>query len=880
MLNNATFVSHTALTSVTVAVVISVSVPSGAQSTASGTFGQPPLPDSEAWKTDTSIVLDTRTQAVASDANGNVYVAGVASIEDSYVRFLLKLDRFGQTLWRFESDSTSAYAGIANQEVVIDEPRGAVYVLRSNIIDTSDYLISVARHRLSDGGTDWNVAAGVSMSPMDVNKPASFGVDTAGDVWVAYQSHTNFAGGWSNWTIDYQSISAATGSELGNGLLVGAPGTERYLVDMSVRGDRLFLAYREQGPSNYDLVVTGFDVSSGTLTVVNPHEPSPCSSDELCRQQFTFVISQGLASDQPVPPPTPVTFTDASFDALGNFAVVGYYREMRWECGMDCFRYFSYYPVVVKVDSNNRLVFKTVETGYSQARLQFHDGATEVSAHVTPALGAGRVLVLVTAESRADFAEPPGVVSEFGLSGTVTGTSSLPSYSDDSPSGDGCETIWRRLWRPAYLAADVTSRLSVTGLLSNYCLDNGNPLAYQDTSRTVSFTLAPIVDGDMDGVQVEDDCDDRNAAIWFGNTCVTQDKLIVTDADSQGVQITFPQGIVSGGQTNIEETPVGTACEVDIPPGVFVAAERCVSVTSTASFAAAEVCMPNPSCTSGPCKVRLLYRCSSFKDRGISRFADCPITSANPDPAPGSQPHVLDPNINDQDVCCYRVSASDDPVICGYVDGFSKFLIVSKNDSDSDQIPDDEDNCPTSPNAFQTDSDADQLGDSCDHCPNQAGPATSQGCPVNSGTGGAAGNNTVSSAAGTAGVSHVASGGFTTGGIAGTSIAAGGTSIASAGNVGASTATTGGMLASSSVANGGSGAASNLSGTGGSPSTGATDPGAGGSGTSATEANTAPAGHDNEGGCSCSRPETGTSTSQLAAFALVLSGALRRRKRR
>lgn len=51
----------------------------------------------------------------------------------------------------------------------------------------------------------------------------------------------------------------------------------------------------------------------------------------------------------------------------------------------------------------------------------------------------------------------------------------------------------------------------------------------------------------------------------------------------------------------------------------------------------------------------------------------------------------------------------------------------SAGDDDGDGIPDDVDNCPTTPNAGQTDTDGDGVGDACDNCPTVANPGQSDG---------------------------------------------------------------------------------------------------------------------------------------------------------
>jgi hypothetical protein len=52
-------------------------------------------------------------------------------------------------------------------------------------------------------------------------------------------------------------------------------------------------------------------------------------------------------------------------------------------------------------------------------------------------------------------------------------------------------------------------------------------------------------------------------------------------------------------------------------------------------------------------------------------------------------------------------------------------------DTDSDGVPDAQDNCPTIANSNQTDSDGDGVGDACDQCPDTTGGlVTPQGCSI------------------------------------------------------------------------------------------------------------------------------------------------------
>jgi hypothetical protein len=53
---------------------------------------------------------------------------------------------------------------------------------------------------------------------------------------------------------------------------------------------------------------------------------------------------------------------------------------------------------------------------------------------------------------------------------------------------------------------------------------------------------------------------------------------------------------------------------------------------------------------------------------------------------------------------------------------FQAFASAGSVDSDLDEIPDAEDNCPTTPNADQADADGDGVGDVCDNCTAEANP--------------------------------------------------------------------------------------------------------------------------------------------------------------
>ncbi len=457
----------------------------------------------EVWRADISIDSDTRTQAVGSDSIGNSYVAGVSNSGVSYARFVQKLDSAGAEDWRFESSLPSDFRDIVHQQLVVDEADGALYVLRSNMDNISSHLISVAKHSLSDGDVVWNVSAGLASVPAAMIKSAALGVGTDGAVWVARQYETHFAFDDLRWSIQYRKLDAATGAELGDGLLAAGSLTDRFLYDLSTDNDRLFVAYRQQGPTDFDLVITGYDISTGSLVIVNPHEPSPCSSTAPCRQEFNFSIPDSTNGT--------ATFTDAAFDANGNFAVAGYYEFLELDdCLPECFGgTYWYYPVVVKVDRTNQVLFEAIEQGSSGGRYSTGSNPSSAVTASVAAAGGDWLLVLV--------AEIGGIVMELDQDGFRADSWRLPSYVNESFSAGGC-SFWAPLWQPRALTAAPGARLVITGQLPATCIPGGfvNDL---DTSRTVSFSDVGVgpVDLDGDGFSLADgDCDDGDPLVFPG----------------------------------------------------------------------------------------------------------------------------------------------------------------------------------------------------------------------------------------------------------------------------------------------------------------------------------------------------------------------------
>jgi hypothetical protein len=455
----------------------------------------------EVWRADISIASDTRTQAIESDSSGNSYVAGVSNNGLSYTRFVQKLDSAGVEVWRFESSPTSAYSDIVHQQLVVDEADGALYVLRSNMDNISSHLISVARHSLIDGDTVWNVSAGLASVPGSMTKSAALGVSTGGVVWVARQYQTSFPSDGLRWSIQYRKLDAATGTVLGDGLLAASSLTDRYLYDLATDNDRLFVAYRQQGPTNFDLVITGYDISTGSLVIVNPHQPTPCSATDPCRQEFNFSIPDSTSGT--------ATLTDAVFDANGNFAVAGYYEFLELDdCLPECFGgLYWYYPLVVKVDRTNNVLFEAIEQGSSGARYsRGNSPSSDVTASVAAA-GADWLFVLV--------GETGGTVMVLDPDGVRADSWPLEAYVLETFSDGGCSQ-WYPLWQPRALTAAPGGRLVVTGQLPTSCGFVGFATDF-DTSRTVSFNNADPMDLDRDGFRSADgDCDDRDAFVFPG----------------------------------------------------------------------------------------------------------------------------------------------------------------------------------------------------------------------------------------------------------------------------------------------------------------------------------------------------------------------------
>jgi hypothetical protein len=295
---------------------------------ASSLVAEAAVPREEVWIADVSVQADTRTQAVAADSAGNTYVAGVASDGLSYRRFLQKLNGAGAQLWRIVPATTSPYE-IIQQQLVVDEVGGTLYVLRSSMVDVSRRLVSVACHSLANGAAIWEAPAAAATAPGETARTAGMGLGTGRLLWVARQVQTSFPGGGLRWSIQYRKLSADTGAQLEDGVLAGSASTDRYLFALAAANERLFVAYREQGPTSFDLVVTGFETSSGSLVVLNPHEPTPCGVTAPCRQEFQLEIPTSTSGT--------ATFTDGILDASQNFALAGYYEELEPDdCSPEC----------------------------------------------------------------------------------------------------------------------------------------------------------------------------------------------------------------------------------------------------------------------------------------------------------------------------------------------------------------------------------------------------------------------------------------------------------------------------------------------------------------------------------------------------------------
>jgi hypothetical protein len=439
------------------------------------------IPDVESWRSDITYTPDSdvRTQAIVSDSEGNSYVAGVSVTETSLFRFLQKLDSSGSELWRYESPPVSieqVYSDIPYQQLIIDEANGALYVLRSYLVsgDSNLYSIWTAKHSLSNGTRIWNKRQASENSLADPNKKtASMGVGAGGIIWVAYQRLDS---------IRYITLDNTSGDQLEQGLLAisqltGTTIKYKTLLDMVVNQDRLFLAYQEGGSTSIDLVVSAFDISTGSPTIVNPHEPTPCSTTTPCRQEFNFNIPESINR--------PVIFTDGALDASGNFVVVGYYEYMEAiECLPDCnHNEFWYYPVVVKVDRSNHVIFQTIEQGPTGTRLYGGTTDNHITASVTGWADDSILLLLARrAESGVHFSDG-SMLMELDAYGARTDSRNLHSYYSENFSGGGCNR-WYPIWQPRALTTRA-DRVVITGQFPAIC-ETLLPKAF-DTSRTVSF---------------------------------------------------------------------------------------------------------------------------------------------------------------------------------------------------------------------------------------------------------------------------------------------------------------------------------------------------------------------------------------------------------
>ncbi len=453
------------------------------------------VPGLERWRNDISLTDSTQTQAVEIDTAGYSYVAGVSSNSVSYFRFVQKIDRFGNEIWRYESPSNSVYAGIVHQQIVVDETDDAIYVLRSNLDNATTHLISVAKHDANDGSILWNESGGFAMGPSPMKKSAAMGLDADGTLWVVRQGQSIFVFGETNWTIQYRSFDANTGILQDEDILVGSSSSSRYLYDAAVAGDRLFVAYREQDETSVDLVSTAFELNNGLLNIINPHEPTPCSAAEPCRTELNFIIPESTTGT--------ATFTDAALDTDGNFVVTGYFERFEPDdCLPECFgNMYWYHPVIVKLNRSNQVVFQTVET---EEGIGVYDTPTDASVHV--ALQNNNILTLISGENMG------GVIVAFDPNGTRTGSRHVDTYVHEIFSAGGCSS-WIPVWQPAAITSGVTG-VAITGQLPAQCVYGGY-FPMEETARTVMFQrsdhpffTADFIQGVTGGSEI---CDDWNA---------------------------------------------------------------------------------------------------------------------------------------------------------------------------------------------------------------------------------------------------------------------------------------------------------------------------------------------------------------------------------
>jgi len=97
----------------------------------------------------------------------------------------------------------------------------------------------------------------------------------------------------------------------------------------------------------------------------------------------------------------------------------------------------------------------------------------------------------------------------------------------------------------------------------------------------------------------------------------------------------------------------------------------------------------------------------------VERFAGAPANATTPDPRIIAMLTMGDcvtcpGDLNGDNI----VNSADLSVI------LANFGNVCANDTDGDGIPNNQDNCPNTPNADQSDNDQDQVGNACDNCPN------------------------------------------------------------------------------------------------------------------------------------------------------------------
>ena len=244
------------------------------------------------------------------------------------------------------------------------------------------------------------------------------------------------------------------------------------------------------------------------------------------------------------------------------------------------------------------------------------------------------------------------------------------------------------------------------GATNGWC-DSGQPGLCSDGTRTCSAgteicvavnnpqpegppgdeTCSDGLDNDCDGSTDYGDID-----CFTGNTPPGSN---VEVCESTGdVCVNFRVVEEPGGSTTI------TVVDCPAPPDGIILPQTnptCIQIETTASFNGAEVCITydDADCVDPDPLVQEL--CERDLDVFRCENGSCSIL----------------PNIS-QDI--------DQNIICVLTNQFSLFIVGTAMDSDTDGIPDLEDNCPQDQNFFQEDDDNDGVGNACDLCLNHYDP--------------------------------------------------------------------------------------------------------------------------------------------------------------